>query len=356
VYSHRQMSLLVCVCALAALLPAASSVGAAKGRVSHRAGGAVDPVTALPTGDCTQNSGGVSDSFETNFSSPGGLNPNLCGAVNPTLRGDNGSKRGTWVDNTSSYSGVPTNCIQQGTTPAPGDGSHAVMIHANAGTGGSVAQDCIWMSSWRYISYPSDVYYGMLWYFPSGSYNDPSGGAHDEISEFNWHPFINAGPLGYSVFGDTMQFYVSTGAWQRTGLAQYSNGARYENGQAGSNMGPVSNWRIIPKGSLVRDKWIETIVHVHYANDSSGAIQSWYRLKGQSTWNETINQSGFPTIDWGPDSGQNFTWTPNNENGVTTMDHLGVYRTGDTNAPNTTFWIDNYQRQPTFNAVASTTP
>jgi hypothetical protein len=319
---------------------------------------AVGPVTALSTGDCRQNSGGVSDSFETHYNAPGGLNPSLCGAVNPTLPGDNGSKRGTWVDNTSSYSGVPTNCIQQGTPPAPGDGSHAVMIHANAGTGGSLAQDCIWMSSWRYISYPSDVYYGLMWYFPSGSYNDPAPGGHDRISEFNWHPYIFNGPLGYSLHGDTLQWIVATGKYCRgCASAQYDNEAGYENPPAGaSNLGPITNWRIVPQGDLVRDKWIETIVHVHYANNTSGKIEAWYRYKGDSTWNKTIDQTGFATIGWGPDETQNFTWTPDNQNGVTTQDHIGIYRTAANPAPATTFWIDNYQRQPTFNAVASTMP
>lgn len=318
---------------------------------------AVDPLTGASTGPCNTLAGGFGDSFDTHYNAPGGLNPSLCGKVSGTKPGDTPRNQGTWTDNTSTYSGVPTDCFEQGTPPTPGAGPGAVRVHANAGNGTSVAQDCIWMGSWRYIAYPSDAYYGLMWYFPTG-YTDPSAGQNDEFSEFNWHPYIYSGPMGYSLFGDTLQWYNNTGAWRRCVgcLAQYNNGARAENGGPGANMGPVSNWRIIPKGDLVRNQWIETIVHVHYANNTTGAVQSWYRLKGQTTWNETINQSGFPTIDWGPDSSQNFTWTPNNENGVTTTDHLGLYRTNDTNVPNTTFWIDNYQRQPTFNAVASTMP
>jgi hypothetical protein len=121
-------------------------------------------------------------------------------------------------------------------------------------------------------------------------------------------------------------------------------------------MGPIANWRIIPKGDLYRNEWLETIVHVHWASDDTGAVQAWWKVKGQPTWRQTINQSGFPTIDWGPDSGQSFTWTPSNENGVTTMDHLGIYRTSDPHAPNTTFWIDNWQERGSFGAVASTMP
>lgn len=317
---------------------------------------------ARPTGSLTSRcdllSGGFGASFERHYDAPGGLDPTACGPVHARKPGDKFARRGTWIDNTSSYSGVPTNCIEQGKPPVPGAGHYAVRIHANAGTGGSLRQDCIWMSNWRYITYPADVYYGLMWYFPRVGYNDPSGGQHDEISEFNFHPFIQAGPLGYSLFGDTMQFYVNTGCWRRCSRcrAQYNNGARAENGTRGSNLGPVSTWRIVPKGDLYRGKWIETIVHVHYANDKTGAIQSWWRVKGQTRWNETINQTGFPTIAWGPDSGQKFKWSPSNENGVTTMDHLGVYRTSDKHAPDTTFWIDNWQRRTTFAAVARTMP
>lgn len=309
---------------------------------------------------CTSLDHGFSSSFEIHYHAPGGLDPNACGPVYGTKPGDKVRGAHTWMVNTSAYSGVPRNCIRQGRPPKPGKGRYAVQIHADAHSASNrFAEDCIWMNNWRYIKYPANTYYGLMWYFPKGAYKDPAPGNHDVTTEWNFHPYIFAAPLGLSLHGDTLQVYVNTGAWRKCHgcEAQFHNGGEYEHPSAHQdNMAPIWDWRVIPKGHLKRNTWIETIVRVHWANNNSGSIRAWWRLKGQSRWKETVNQRGFPTIAWGPDSSQHFRWTPYNENGVTTVDHIGVYRTGVHPAPATTFWIDNYQRQPTFAAVAKTMP
>ena len=47
--------------------------------------------------------------------------------------------------------------------------------------------------------------------------------------------------------------------------------------------------------------WHELIIHAHWATDSSGKIDAWHRVKGQSGWTNTASLSGYPTLQDNPD-------------------------------------------------------
>jgi hypothetical protein len=61
----------------------------------------------------------------------------------------------------------------------------------------------------------------------------------------------------------------------------------------------------VPRGKLPTNKWVELIVRVHWADESTmnGIVQSWYRIKGQSSWTASADTTTggfprFPTIEY----------------------------------------------------------
>jgi hypothetical protein len=90
--------------------------------------------------------------------------------------------------------------------------------------------------------------------------------------------------------------------------------------------------------------WHELIVHVHWATDSTGVIETWHRLKGQTSWTKTASLTGYPTVMLNPDG----TYP------TATTDKIGAYRAQST-AP-TSVWLDGFTRSQSFQTAASALP
>lgn len=101
----------------------------------------------------------------------------------------------------------------------------------------------------------------------------------------------------------------------------------------------------IPPGAFVQGAWNEIMLHVHWASDSTGSVQSWYRTKGQSTWMSGNSFSGIPTVQWDNSIGCC---------GTSYRDLTEAY-TAALSAP-VSVWLDNVVSATSFAAVASTMP
>jgi hypothetical protein len=301
----------------------------------------VSAATATSTQDCENTFG---DDFETVASTGSGLNASACPTVSGTVSGDFISQQGTWF--------VGSSGIKNVAPPTPGSGSRAVQVSAPAGS------NATWANHWRHIQLGQDYYYGMMWYFPSG-WIDPAPNSWEVSWELNYHPYIWGNPIGISTHGKSMKVGINTGQCVFQRGCSFDNGGNYENATpcGGSQLPctPITgNPFIIPVGQMNTGVWHEIILHVHWAADTTGHIEAWWKRKGEATWNHTVNLSGFPTVEWGQDLG-GFSWTPNNINGVTTDDHFGVYR-DNSNSPGVTYYLDDFHVNTSFNAVAATLP
>lgn len=277
------------------------------------------------------------DDFETVYPTASGLNPNAY----PAESGNGITSQGTWAMLTGN--GTIANAVP----PSPGSGSRAVQasIAAGAGSGG-------WAQWWRHIQLGADYYYGMMWYFPAG-WTDPAPNSWEVSLEFNYHPYIWGAPIGLAIHGDVMKVGVQTGYCAFQQSCQYTNNGDYENGSG--NIGGGSPWFIIPKGQMNTGVWHEIVLHIHWAADSTGYIEGWWKRKGDSTWTKTIDQRGFPTVQWGTDIVSGAVYTPSNIDGATTNDHFGFYR-DPANAPADTYNFDNFQVGTSFDTVAAALP
>ena len=111
----------------------------------------------------------------------------------------------------------------------------------------------------------------------------------------------------------------------------------------GNDAGNSYNLRIAPLGTPLAGTWQQFVVHVHHAADSSGLVQGWWRPRGSSTWTQTVNWSGYPTVQWS--SGHR------PEASEMTVDKIGAYR-GQSNVP-ISIWLDGFCDATSFSAAAS---
>lgn len=308
---------------------------------------------ATSTRNCSTPSS-FSTSFETVYSGNGGMNPDACVAKARVPLDRTGGR--TWEDTNPS-------CIKDVVAPVPGDGPHAIKVSAarGAGVNGRHAP-CLWANRWRYEQQNTNYYYGFMWYFARG-WVTPSGIQY----ELNFHPDICGAPVDIAMFGNAVKVVMRSGSDKcvlkgkehRAEGVEYGNGSTNENGTG--TLGGLAQWSIIPKGRLRTGVWYEVILHIHWATNSRGQVESWYRLKGQSKWTRTIERSGFPTLEWGcqPDDATHTCTriTRHNQNGWATEDHFGFYRYCNREAcPADTYYVGNYEQQASFAAVARTMP
>jgi hypothetical protein len=183
----------------------------------------------------------------------------------------------------------------------------------------------------------ADGYYGLMVYAPAGF---SIGGFGDVIVGLH---FVNvyAAPIELVLQTNRVDLTLETGACTSTGC-HYRNGSGCSASSTVTCLGPQA---AVPAGSFSGGTWYEIITHVHWAADSTGAVQTWYRVKGTSTWTATANYSGIPTEQW----------TSNSSCCVTSYDDEYSSYTSQLSSP-LTIWLDNITNGPSFNTIATTMP
>jgi hypothetical protein len=172
-----------------------------------------------------------------------------------------------------------------------------------------------------------DQYLGLMLRVPVGF---SVGGFGDVIAEYHFVGVLSA-PIELVAWGNRLELSLLTGACTSTGCA-YRNGTGY----------PAKP--VIPTGVFTGGVWWETIVHVHWATDSTGTIQAWYRQKGASSWTPTASWSGIPTEQWAAGQAVPSKYVD-----------IACSYTSKLTSP-LTIWLDNQTTGPSFSSVAATMP
>ncbi len=190
------------------------------------------------------------------------------------------------------------------------------------------------------IGLGTDGYYGLSVYVPRG-WTAGSYFTGVEIQEYHFQNIYGA-PISFQLHADHVTLALQTGACNNhttvaPGCVNHSN-ADNPNG----NPGTLPAEYVIPPGALVQGQWNQMLMHVHWASDNTGQIQTWYKTAGASTWNSSSNVSGIPTVQW------DNTKTCCDPNYV---DETEAY-TGALSAP-LSLWLGNDVTGSSFNATAN---
>jgi hypothetical protein len=186
----------------------------------------------------------------------------------------------------------------------------------------------------------TDQYYGLAVYVPQGWTIPNTAFDGVEIAEYHFQNIYGA-PISFQLHADHVTLALQTGACNdhttvQPGCAYHSN-ADNPNG----NPGTLPAEYVIPPGAFQEGAWNDMMMHVHWASDGTGQIQTWYKTSGETTWTQSSNGTGIPTVQW--DNTQTCCYT-------SYVDETEAYTYGLT-AP-MSLWLGNDVSGTTFNAVA----
>jgi hypothetical protein len=192
----------------------------------------------------------------------------------------------------------------------------------------------------RTLNLGGDDYYTLMLYLPRGwktSASDATGFWGVEIAQLNFE--ILWGPtIALQAHDSHVTLALQTGVCAQK-RCQWSSNADNVNGHP--SLPPL---HAIPAKRMRFAAWNELIIHAHWATDSTGIVEVWHRIKGQTAWRKTASLHGYPTVQVNPDGSYP----------IDTIDKIGAYR-GPSTAP-TSVWLDGFSRSGSFAAAAAHLP
>jgi hypothetical protein len=192
----------------------------------------------------------------------------------------------------------------------------------------------------RPIGLGTDDFYGLMVFFPK-NWREPSpaAGWGLSIAQFSFQGIWGA-PVSLNAHARNIELVMQSGLCAP--VTSSHPGCAYSSGSDG-NVTPM----VAVPAPIKLAAWHELIVHVHHATDSTGVIEVWHRLKGQTGWKKTVSLRGYPTVQWTPDRLSILHFNA-------TVDKIGAYR-GRADFP-LTVWQDGFVRAASFAAAAAALP
>jgi hypothetical protein len=180
-------------------------------------------------------------------------------------------------------------------TAPVGEGAYSGKFSLPAYTNGSNACEVLrrrTLAAGGVFGTNGDDWYALALNFPTG-WQEPSSAFWGMLlAQFNYQR-ISGPPVGVYAHADHVNIALQSGYCVFAGACTFSTGnGADKQGTLGVTL------RAIPSTRFSLNAWNQLIVHVHWATDSSGRIEVWHRLKGDSTWAKTVDFSGYPTLQW----------------------------------------------------------
>jgi hypothetical protein len=145
----------------------------------------------------------------------------------------------------------------------------------------------------------------------------------------------------WSSLSQPSQYYSGIPAWE---LAPSGADQRYA---GSSNPFPAGGFRIVPHSMFAYNKWIDIILHVHWSQYTTGAVEAWAKPDGSSSWSNTVPlTSGFPTLDYLSSAG------PNSIDQYSKYDNIGAYTAGPFSSVGDWTYNNLFAAGSSFSAVA----
>jgi Polysaccharide lyase len=225
-------------------------------------------------------------------------------------------------------------------------GSFAARFDLPAYTGGSSSCELL---HGRKVGLNLDDYYAFAVKFPTDWQTPSTAGWGALLDQLNFEG-INAAPVMMNAFADSLVLLVNSGNCPSSGGCPYYSGLPTGGGFSPRPAGMPGPLYAIPHGGMTLGVWHELVVHVRWTLDSTGVVEVWHRVKGQSAWTQTVSASGFPTLQTGTKYNGTLITASNIANWGDD-DKFGVYRGPSSNS--LSVYHDNWCRATSFGAAAS---
>jgi hypothetical protein len=190
----------------------------------------------------------------------------------------------------------------------------------------------------RTLSTGTDDYYALDLMFPTNWQEPSPAGWGMAVAQFNYENIGIGPPVGLLAYSGKLAIVVLSGHVTNN-IPAYSSGPD-SNGNVHC---ATATCQVIPQGQMTLGVWHQVIVHIHWAADSSGSVETWWKRKGETSWNQQARLSGYPTVQW--TSASPFAAS------YATTDKIGAYR-GAASFP-LSIRNDGFCRATTFAAAAA---
>jgi hypothetical protein len=161
-------------------------------------------------------------------------------------------------------------------------------------------ESCDLVTAGKQLVIGASTYEGTMVYVPKGwtiSNNSPFG------VEFEQYHFQNiyGSPISLQLHADHVTLELETGACTNhstphPGCAIRSNADNTCNTTATYTC--LGGDYAIPPGALVQGAWNEIITHVTWETNNTGDVETYYKVKGATTWTQSSSVTGIPTVQW----------------------------------------------------------
>jgi hypothetical protein len=231
--------------------------------------------------------------------------------------------------------------------PAAGLSAYAFSLPADPDPKTYPLEACNLTSPLQPVGVGTSGYYGLMMYVPKG-WTIPNTFPYDvNIEEYHFQN-IDAAPIILQLHPGFVTLALETGACHLAsssspGCEIRSNSAYQCKSDSTRTCLPAQY--AIPPGALVQGAWNEVIMHVRWATDRTGDIETWFKVKGASAWTQSTNLPNIPTVQYDIAIGKPRTRY---------ADLTEAY-TGALTSP-LAVTLGNYMTGSSFSSVASTMP
>ncbi|HUY22361.1 MAG TPA: heparin lyase I family protein, partial [Acidimicrobiales bacterium] len=193
--------------------------------------------------------------------------------------------------------------------PLTGQSSYLFSLPTDPSPSTYPLEACDVISASKPLAIGADGYYGMMVYVPKG-WSIPNRAFNGiEIAELHFQN-VDGAPISLQLHPDHVTLALETGACSNH--ATTSPGCVIRS-NADANCKSTTTYTClpgqyaIPIGAFVQGAWNEIILHANWETSYTGQIQTWYKVKGASSWTQSSNLSNIPTIQYDATRGSAYT-------------------------------------------------
>jgi hypothetical protein len=146
------------------------------------------------------------------------------------------------------------------------------------------------------IGIGTDSNYGLMVYEPK-RFKIPNHAGSVQIEEFHFQNIFGA-PVNWELHNDHITLALNTGSCVNHARPHPTCQWR-SNADNPNHDGPdLPAYYVIPPGQFAGGRWYEIAMHVRWASDNAGQVQTWWKVKGASSWTPSADVIGHPTVQW----------------------------------------------------------
>jgi hypothetical protein len=137
----------------------------------------------------------------------------------------------------------------------------------------------------------SDEWYALEFLLPSNWQEPSAAGWGLSVAQLNFQGIWGA-PVLLAAHANSVDLVIQSGLCDP--VSSTKPGCANSSG-SGGNLSPM---HAVPSSRFATNVWHQLLIRVKWASGTDGIVQVFHRKKGESTWAQTVDFNGKPTVQW----------------------------------------------------------